>query len=1284
MVLRGMVSVPKVVVGEKRKLGCSLCRGPHARGSGGRSSGAAVAARRLLERLQRLLVGLRLGRGVVRTALRLGVDGHGALRCLGDVGGRLLRRRPPGALRPNVLLTALRLLTLGLTALRLFALRLIVLRLLRGMHHATAATATRRPRHVTIIRRLVRVLVPRLGDGICRQASQGIAVVGALITVVTLVAVIAGRFTTIRLRIIRPRLVGSPTHIGGTATTGRRTTTTATATRRTRLLRLCARHRLVDGALLLGHLLGPILNLSVTALLRTLARTTATGTTTTTTATTRTAVPLPIAGRRTTRAVVKLFFLHGIVGILRRILGPLILGVLAVHRLRRRMLARRQIATTATTTPLLLLLLMVDRIDVNDQATAIARLTRRGERLQQSGAQTLAGHLHQTQRRHLRHLMARAVPAQRLLQTAQHQIPVLRQHHVDEVDDDHAAEIAQPHLADDLLRRLQVVAGHRLLEIAAGTGELAGVDVDDRHRLGALDDQRAARRQPHLPVQRLGQLLVDAVMREHVLAAVLLGVVALQTIRQIRGDLVDVGTHHGPRLVALDDQAREILVEQVADDLDQHVGLFVHGHRLGTLAALRLRGALVDVPPQPLETIDVGGDGLLGHTLRGGADDRARPLRRDLLQNLLQALALRLRQLAGNARAVAARHVHQETAGQGNLHRQAGALVAHRVLGHLHQHLVAGLERVLDAPRPAGGAERTPIDVRRVQHAVAVGADVDERRLHARQHVLHAAEVDVADDRRLRVRGDEMLDEQLVLQHADLRDHAVAVVAVAFAHHHRAFDGFAAGEELGFRDDVALAGFGAAIGATAALGLQSRRALDGHRFVDDRHLRLRIVVPLAAGCVVLLDDARVTALRRLEIRARGVPAARRITVGRVAAGRTLATPTAATATATAARAGLATVGIIAGISFGGVGGVGAIGVARLVGGITGRIGVGPGRGVRQIVGDDLDRLRRHEHRNGERRFRRRRGDRRDDLHEVIVLRGRRLGGRGLSESRLRIHGLSGRGLGGRLNGRPFRDDGLLDLDLIGILRGRSRLGRGALGGAAGTRTPGGLLRRLLGGVVLLGLVRGGRVGLSLGLRGFALRRVFDGLVVSLLGGFGLSLGSGLLGRLLCGLLRSLPRGLLRGGLLLCLLGGLFRRLFLGRSRLHGGRLPRRAVVKRTRTGHRIQETIPILGPHRRRRRRHHDAQLRQGGDHFLRRDAHGLRQGMHAHPLRRRPTIEITGTRHGVIAEIQHDMRFSSSRPAHAPTSAHKRRSGGRRRRRSSFYPSSVVVHGVLRSTSSQ
>ncbi len=119
--------------------------------------------------------------------------------------------------------------------------------------------------------------------------------------------------------------------------------------------------------------------------------------------------------------------------------------------------------------------------------------------------------------------MAGAVAGQRLGQAAQHQVAVGLQHHVDEVDDDDPADIAQPQLAHRLLGGLEIVLGHRLLEVAARAGELAGVDVDDGHRLGAVDDQGAARGQPHLAVHRLGELFVDAVHREHVRAVRELG-----------------------------------------------------------------------------------------------------------------------------------------------------------------------------------------------------------------------------------------------------------------------------------------------------------------------------------------------------------------------------------------------------------------------------------------------------------------------------------------------------------------------------------------------------------------------------------------------------------------------------------------------------------------------------------------------------------------------------------------------------------------------------------------
>ena len=133
----------------------------------------------------------------------------------------------------------------------------------------------------------------------------------------------------------------------------------------------------------------------------------------------------------------------------------------------------------------------VDGIGVQHDAAAAAVRTGRGEGLDQPGPEPLASQLHQSQRGHFGHLVAGAVAGQRLGQPAQHQVTVGLEHHVDEVDDDNAADVAQPQLAHDLLGRLEVVLGDGLLKVATGPGELSGVDVDDRHRLGSIDHQRA-------------------------------------------------------------------------------------------------------------------------------------------------------------------------------------------------------------------------------------------------------------------------------------------------------------------------------------------------------------------------------------------------------------------------------------------------------------------------------------------------------------------------------------------------------------------------------------------------------------------------------------------------------------------------------------------------------------------------------------------------------------------------------------------------------------------------
>src|SRR5690606_4910095 len=78
----------------------------------------------------------------------------------------------------------------------------------------------------------------------------------------------------------------------------------------------------------------------------------------------------------------------------------------------------------------------------------------------------------------------------------------------------------------------------------------------------------------------------------------------------------------------------------------------------------------------------------------------------------------------------------------------------------------------------------------------------------------------VARHRLLRLVGDVVLDEDLILQHRDLHP------TVLLAHDHVALDGLPACKELGLRDRGATSLAVTVVTATLALGLQARGSLE--------------------------------------------------------------------------------------------------------------------------------------------------------------------------------------------------------------------------------------------------------------------------------------------------------------------------------------------------------------------------------------------------------------------------------------------------------------------------
>src|SRR5262245_28167446 len=260
--------------------------------------------------------------------------------------------------------------------------------------------------------------------------------------------------------------------------------------------------------------------------------------------------------------------------------------------------------------------LVADRRARLDHAAAGAVRAWLGQHALEALLNSLAGDDDQAEVRHLQRLRRRAVFLQLLLDRLQHLLPVLLLLHVDQIEHDDAAEIAQPDLPDDLLHRFEVRLEDGVLEASRRLlADVApGVDVDGDQRLGLVDHDRSARLQPHLALERLVDLGLNAVLVED---RKRLGI-QLHLRPERRHDALD--------------QLDDALVLRRVVDAD---GLVVLGQQIAQQAAddallaeedgrrARVVHALPDLHPDLVERLEVADDVFLGAAARGGADDDA-------------------------------------------------------------------------------------------------------------------------------------------------------------------------------------------------------------------------------------------------------------------------------------------------------------------------------------------------------------------------------------------------------------------------------------------------------------------------------------------------------------------------------------------------------------------------------------------------------------------------------------------------------------------------------------
>ncbi len=105
---------------------------------------------------------------------------------------------------------------------------------------------------------------------------------------------------------------------------------------------------------------------------------------------------------------------------------------------------------------------------------------------------------------------------------------MLRVIHIDEIENDDTAQIAQSKLPRDALRRFQIGLEDGLVE-SATAGETAGIHINGGQRLGLVNHQIAAGFQVDTASERFFDLILDTVEIEQ------------RPIRRVMADLAGAG-----------------------------------------------------------------------------------------------------------------------------------------------------------------------------------------------------------------------------------------------------------------------------------------------------------------------------------------------------------------------------------------------------------------------------------------------------------------------------------------------------------------------------------------------------------------------------------------------------------------------------------------------------------------------------------------------------------------------------------------------------------------------
>src|SRR5471032_2886533 len=376
------------------------------------------------------------------------------------------------------------------------------------------------------------------------------------------------------------------------------------------------------------------------------------------------------------------------------------------------------------------------RFNITDDAGAVATRANDATAFAQRWTQALTGHFQQAEARDATDLHASAVGFQAFADFLFHGALVLGRSHVDEVDDDQAADVAQAQLTGDFFGGFKVGLQGGFFDVAAFSGARR-VDVDGHQGFGRIDNDGAAGRQFNDALESGLDLAFDLETVEQRNAVF----VQLDLAGVLRHHLADEGQGFVLGFNAVDQHFADVLAQVVADGADDHVAFLIDQERRGAIQ----RG-FFDGGPQLQQVVEVPLHFFAAAAKAGGANDQAHVGWRDqTVQRFTQFVAFFAFDTTGDTAGTrVVRHQHQVTTGQADEGGQGGALVATFFFFDLNDDFLAFAQDVLDVD----AAFRCFLEVFagdffEWQEAVALGAEIDKGSLKAWFDASNPAFIDV-------------------------------------------------------------------------------------------------------------------------------------------------------------------------------------------------------------------------------------------------------------------------------------------------------------------------------------------------------------------------------------------------------------------------------------------------------------------------------------------------------------------------------------------------------------